>query len=115
MQVPERDVLTPLAASVLFGKSGEAVRRAVKEKQVKSPIALMFGAKPIHLIDLDSARRYWLREPWPSYRRNLEQQLTEMRCNGMTIDYSGALTRYRVLHPYALIEWRLVDQLDEED
>ena len=115
MQVPERDVLTPLAASVLFGKSGEAVRRAVKEKQVKSPIALLFGCEA-HPSDRPRQRPPILApRAWPSYRRNLEQELTEMRRNGITIYPSGAPNRYRVLHPYSLMEWRLVDQLDEED
>ncbi len=113
----ERDLLTPIGACVLFGKSGEAVRRAIKEKLVDVPVVLPFNTKQtIPLIDLESARRYWLRHPRPSYYGNLERQLNEMRVNGMTIYQSAALSHFRVLHPYALMEGSAaVDQLHDED
>ena len=119
MQEPKNvDVLTPLATCVLFGKSGEAVRRAVKERLVKSHMVLPFGTKQtIPLIDLDSARQYWVRHPRPAYLPNLEAQIDEMRLWGMTITKGGATTHYRVLHPYELMEWSsaAVDQLRDED
>ena len=117
-ELKELDVLTPLAACVLFGKSGEAVRRAVKGRLVKSHMVLPFGTKQtIPLIDLDSARRYWVRHPRPAYLPNLEAEIDEMRRHGMTIGKSRATTHYRILHPYELMEWHetAVDQVHYED
>ena len=78
MQVPERYVLTPVTASHVFpGTTGDpsSVRGQARCKSNR-PLPCYSDAKPIRLIDIDSALRYWLREPWPSYRRNLEQDLS---------------------------------------
>ena len=48
-----KEVITPVAACALFGRSAEAVRRAVAEGFVKSSYALNIGARPIRLLDLD--------------------------------------------------------------
>ena len=93
-------VLTPLAASVLFGRSGEAVRRAAREGHVRTRLALAFTAKQVRLLDLRSAVRYWAEDPWPSYREPLESALASMRRCGVTLRY--AATDYEVLHPYPL-------------
>ena len=110
-----REVLTPLAASVLFGKSGEAVRRATAEGLVESPCALRFSERLIRLINLDSAIAYWHRNPWPAYLPPLEATLEHMRLNGLTFHAQlgdgvagtiedDPLCHFRVLHPVPLVE-----------
>ena len=104
-----REVLTPLGASVLFGKSGEAVRRAVENGSVQSPCALRFGERPIRLLDLESAIAFWHRS------RPLEAALQDMRFKGITfagqvqIGNDGPvkdddLCMFRILHPVPLVE-----------
>lgn len=94
------EVLTPIAACVLFGRSGEAVRRAVREGHVRTPFSLAFTAKEVRLIDLQSAAAYWSTErgiglaPW-------ETEIAEMRRYGTVIQVHE--TEYAILHPYPLI------------
>ena len=96
------DVLTPVAASVLFGRSDEAVRRAVAEGLVHSPIALQFGVQPIRLIDLESAKAYWMRSERPSYMGPFAAEIRRMRSYGITFTDSWKIDQYRVLHPFPL-------------
>ena len=96
------DVLTPVAAAVLFGKSDEAVRRATASGLVRSPIALQFGATPVLLIELESARAYWAKGKWPTYREPYEREVERMAQCGITFTDSGRIERYRVLHPFPL-------------
>ncbi|MDE0052603.1 MAG: hypothetical protein OXO52_22705 [Rhodospirillales bacterium] len=96
------DVLTPVAASVLFGRSDESVRRAVAEGLVHSPVALQFGAQAIRLIDLESARAYWMRTERPSYREPFAAEVERMRSCGITFSDSSEIDRYCVLHPFPL-------------
>ena len=103
MLVEPTDVLSPIAASVLFGKSAEAVRRAVSEEHVESPFALQFGTKAIRMIDLDSAKAYWMRSERPSYMESWSTEVERMRRNGVTVFRSEALTHFRILHPYQLM------------
>ena len=99
-----KDVLTPIAARVLFGKSGEAVRRATSEGFVTTSFVLEFSAKQvIRLIDLDSAKAYWLRGERPSYMESFSSELKRMQRNGITVSKSEARTHYRILHPYQLM------------
>ena len=95
------DVLTPLGACYLFGRSGEAVRRAVREGHVDTPFSLLITAKAVRLIDLKSAIKYWAADPWPSYNRPMETEIAEMRRNGFTLKYSTS--EYALLHPYPLV------------
>ena len=94
-------VLTPLAACVLFGRSGEAVRRAAREGLVITRLALAFTSKQVRLLDLNSAVHYWGRGDRRKYRQRIEEEVTEMRNFGVTILYEE--TEYRVLHPYPLV------------
>ena len=96
------DVLTPVAACELFGKSSEAVRRATSEGLVNSPIALQFGAQPIHMLDLRSAIAYWARGPRAAYMESIEAAIDRMRSCGITFTDSWGIDRYRVLHPHPL-------------
>ena len=120
MNSQPREVLTPLAASVLFGKSGEAVRRATAEGVVTSPCTLRFSDRPIRLIDLESAIAYWHRSPRPEYSGPLRAALKEMRLNGMTFaaqegNYNDdsisddPLCTFRLLHPFPLVECSALD------
>ena len=96
------DVLTPVAASVLFGRSDEAVRRAVSVGLVHTPIALQFGAQAIRLIDLESAKAYWMRSERPSYMEPFAAEVDRMRNCGITFTDSWEIERFRVLHPLPL-------------
>ena len=53
------EVLTPLACSVLFGRSGEAVRRGARGGHIRTRLIVKLTSKPIRLIDFESARDYW--------------------------------------------------------
>ena len=103
MNTEPKDVLSPIAASVLFGKSTEAVRRAISEGHVESPFALQFGSNVIRMIDLDSAKAYWMRSERPSYLESWSSEVERMRRNGLTVYRSAALGRYRILHPFHLM------------
>ena len=103
MYVKPQDVLSPIAASVLFGKSYEAIRRAISEGHVELPFALQFGSKAIRMIDLDSAKAYWMRSERPSYMASWSSEVGKMRLNGITVFRSEAQTRYRILHPFHLM------------
>ena len=96
------DVLTPAAAAVLFGRSDEAVRRAVAERLVDSPIALQFGVQAIRLIELESARAYWMRSERPSYMEPFAAEVRRMRSCGITFTDSWEMDQFRVLHPFPL-------------
>ena len=94
------DVLTPLAACYLFGRSGEAVRRAVREGQVTTPFSLGFTAKEIRMIDLRSAMAYWSTDRGRGYEP-FEADVDRMRGYGMVVEVFEA--DYAILHPYPLI------------
>ena len=82
---PPIEVLTPLAACALFGKSAEAVRRAAREERVIELFELWLTEKRVRLIELQSAIKYWARDPWPTYLEPLEEQLDRMRRNGVSV------------------------------
>ena len=105
MKPREIDVLTPLAASVLFGKSNEAVRRAAAEGHVKTSCVLEFSHKRrVRLLDLNSAKAYWLRGERPSFLEWFESEVEGMRRHGITFARSLALPHYRILHPEQLMK-----------
>ena len=115
MSKEPKDVLSPLAACVLFGRSGEAVRRATNEGLVKSPFSLAFTAKRIRMIDLKSALDYWGRDGRP-HEDSFKSELAQMRRQGITVCQSAALTHYRILHPYPLMmKGRKVDYLRDQE
>ena len=88
------EVLAPLGACFLFGRSGEAVRRAVREGHVETPFSLKFSAKEIRMIDLQSAIAYW------ADLRSLDVQINEMRDNRITVRFGGM--EYDILHLWPL-------------
>ena len=94
-------VLTPLGACFLFGRSGEAVRRAVREGHVETPFSLKFSAKEIRMIDLQSAIAYWAEVPWPTYSKPLDVQINEMHDTGITVRFRGM--EYDILHLWPLV------------
>ena len=96
------DVLTPIAACELFGKSSEAVRRATSEGLVNSPVALQFGVQPIHLLDLRSAIDYWARGPRAAYMESMEAAIDRMRGYGITFKDAWEIDHFRILHPHPL-------------
>ena len=93
-------VLTPLGASYLFGRSGEAVRRAAREGHVRTRVALAFTAKQVRLLDLQSCINYWAEDPWPTHREPLDVALAQMRRYGITL--RDGMTDYEVLHSFPL-------------
>ena len=76
------DVLTPLAASYLFGRSAEAVRTAARKGHVKSPFSFWFDGKEIRMLDLESARAYWGTDNVTSRGQNVKHELDQMRLYG---------------------------------
>ena len=121
-----REVLTPITACMLFGKSGEAVRRAVAKGLVSSPCELRFAPRPIRLIDLEDAIRYWCRGPWPTYQEPLEEQLGRLRLNSIVIAgfnkvkdtgelVDDPLSHFRVLHYEAIISPNLLGKRPDID
>ena len=87
------ELLTPSAASKLFGKSPSTIRRAVADGTVHS-YALQATARPISLVTLHSATANW--SP-PKDDRLLD----EMRTNGCVIGIGGDI--YNILNPKPLI------------
>ena len=55
----EIEILTPLGAASLSGRTVGAVVKAVRERRVKAPVTLMLTEKEIRFIDLTSAMDYW--------------------------------------------------------
>ena len=95
----ETEVLTPLACSVLFGRSGEAVRTAARKGLVASPFSFWFDAREIRMVDLQSAIAYWGAENVTARGQNLDQELEELRLygQGVCVHIAGK-GRYRILH-----------------
>lgn len=91
------EVLTPLGACVLFGRSTEAVRRAAREGKVRTELVIDFEARPVRLVELQSALQYWKR---PNYSGNYERGLSSLREAAPVLEVSGQ--RYKILHPWAL-------------
>ena len=85
--------MTPLACSVLFGRSGEAVRRAAREGHIRTRLALTLTAKKVRLIDFESARDYWGSDQLDkhAFRRLRRQAVLGLTIHGRT---------YQVLHPH---------------
>ena len=96
------EVLTPLAAKRLFGKSAEAVRKAVRNWHVEVGFDLWVTDKNVAMIRLHSAIDYW-GEPD-------ERTLDEMRRNGLTISVDGL--GYNILHPTPLTTTRLREDIE---
>ena len=102
------EVLTPLGARSLFGKSAEAVRKAVRLGHVVAPLALWATERGVALISLESALDYWGLLDY--------EQLDEMRARAhniaMPMGPRGVpedMVTYRghnVLHPSSLVTLR---------
>ena len=90
-----REVLTPLAAAALFDISEATVRIARLRGFVATALDLRVTGKPVYLLLLDSAIRYW-GEP-----DDLEARLDEYRANGTTMSV-GTLF-YNILHPESIV------------
>ena len=80
------ELLTPLAAAELFKKSGATVRRAILEGHIIAPYKLQVTARPVKLIDLPSALKYWKND----YRDDLDSDIDRMRTNGQVVNINGA-------------------------
>ena len=102
------EVLTPLGACILFGRSTEAVRRAARERKVRVELIIDFEASPVRLIELESAQRYWKVPKYPGRG----DPLSDMRDCAPVFEVSGE--RYRILHPFALIRHDELGNLEVE-
>ena len=87
----QREVLTPLGATVLFGISNAAVRTARLQGKVKPELTASITAKDVHLINLQSALGYW------HLPEAMEQTLTLMRSHGTPVAVGSEF--YVILHP----------------
>ena len=92
-------VLTPAAASYLFDKAIETVRRAAKLGLVEVAFTMTMTRKVVRLITLESALRYW-KVNLPESQPGFEQTLLTMASNGFPITVAGQL--YQVLHPFSI-------------
>ena len=99
-----KQVLTPLAAAVLFGRSGEAIRLAARAGQVETPVTIMLTEKEVRCIDLESALSYWDFEKCRNDPgADLQLELDQMRSWGITVTDSSGLS-YRVLSPFPAMQ-----------
>ena len=98
----DREVLTPLAAATLFGKSSEAIRKAVRNGHVEVVFDLGATDRDVSMIRLTSAVRYW---GTPD-----DRHVDEMRENGHVLSVSGL--GYNILHPKPLLTLRNLGALD---
>ena len=85
-----REVLTPLAATTLFGISNAAVRTARLSGKVRAELTISVTAKDVHLINLNSALHYW------RLREDMRDTLARMRRDGATVSVGSDF--YNVLH-----------------
>ena len=85
-----REVLTPLAATRLFGISNAAVRAARLQGKVKPELTVSITAKHVHLINLESALRYW------RLSEAMERTLSLMRSRGTPVAVGHQF--YVILH-----------------
>ena len=99
------EVLTPLACSVLFGRSGEAVRRAAREGHIRTRLTVTLTAKKVRLIDFESARDYWGSHELDKHalRRMRRQAVLGLTVHGRT---------HQVLHPHPV--YRLDGSTDRD-
>ena len=91
-----RELLTPIAARKLFGKSPEAVRQAVRNGCIEAEFDLWVTDKNVSMIRLDSAISYWGQPPGPELQR--------MRDNCVTIADRSVI--YNLLSPRPLLSPR---------
>ena len=83
-------MLTPRAATTLFGISNAAVRTARLSGKVRPELTISITAKDVHLIDLNSALHYW------RLREGMQDTLDRMRRDGTTVSVGSDF--YNVLH-----------------
>ena len=85
-----RELLTPKAITALFDISNAAVRAARLHGKVTPEVTMAITGKPVDLINLESALRYWkLPEDMPT-------TLERMREHGTTATVGGQF--YNILH-----------------
>ena len=85
-----RELLTPKAATVLFGVSDAAVRIARLRGHVATQLSIAASDREVQLLHLESALRYW-RPP-----RGMQKTLAEMRRNGTMVSVGHEF--YNILH-----------------
>lgn len=91
----EIDVLTPLGAALLTGRSTEAVRVATVQGHVRTRGVIQAGKHPVRLIDLHSALSYWKLSPDDPR----VDQLKERGGAVLEDEVDGETFRYRILTP----------------
>ena len=92
-----RELLTPLGARTLFGRSAEAIRKAVRLGHVTAECDLEFTDRKTRLLRLDSALDYWGKGGDPDF----DQRLNEWRSDAHLLLIGGEI--WAVLHPTALV------------
>ena len=91
----QHELLTPLAASRLFKRSSEAVRTAVRIGHVASVCTVALSSKPVRLISVNSAIKYW-KKPL-----DFPEEIKRLRLYGVIINVQYYL--YFVLHTTSVI------------
>ena len=91
------EVLTPQAATALFGISASAVRQARLSGHVDCRFTVDLTGRPLHLLDLQSAIEYWRDKK----RDDFADVLEDMRENGHVLGVNGI--GYNVLHDKPIV------------
>ena len=85
------ELITPLGAVFLFGKSTPTVRLAIREGKVRTEIELHIEQRPIRLIELESAIKYWGKD-----YQYFESELKELHRGAFMLQVVGF--KYKILH-----------------
>ena len=91
------EVLTPQAATALFGVSASAVRQARLGGHVYCRFTVDLTGRPLHLLHLQSAIEYWGEKK----RDDFADVLEDMRENGHVLGVNGI--GYNVLHDKPIV------------
>ena len=91
------EVLTPQAATVLFGISASAVRQARLGEHVYTSFIVNLTGRPLHLVQLRSSIEYWQDKK----RDDFDDMLEDMRGNGHILSIGGIA--YNVLHDKPIV------------
>ena len=86
------ELLTPEAASLLFGITLTAVGMARRNGNIYAPFVLDLSGRELHLISLESAMEYW----YDKRRDDFDVALAEMRRNGHVMGFGWL--GYNILH-----------------
>ena len=101
----DRELLVPKATEALFGKSPEAIRKAIQVGNLTAVFDLWVTDRPVPLVRLSEALSFW-GAPDPA-------KLAQMRENGRSLG-EGKIT-YNLLLPRPMLSLRDPEDLESAD